>query len=183
MNVIYTNEVQQSLWESNSKVTSDSHHLSKMFPVIITVAYLSKISVSGQYLNANFDNLSKGIIYNKSTNSHFHENITYTTNKMEFPSNEVTNFSMTSLADKVEVINLNNDQLEFGKVLQKLEDLQKSVDEIKVDVKNGPTKDYISAEIHKAKTSGIKWMFSTNVTLATLTVAIIGLVISIILKK
>lgn len=165
MNVIYTNEVQQSLWESNSKGTSDSHHLSKMFPVIITVAYLSNISVSGQYLNANPDNVSKGIIYNKSTNSHFHENITYTANKMEFPSNEVTNFSMTSLANKVEVINLNNDQLEFGKVLQKLEDLQKSVDEIKVDVKNGPTKDYISAEIHKAKNSALTWMIGTGLVI------------------
>ncbi|TJY27393.1 hypothetical protein [Leuconostoc mesenteroides] len=98
-------------------------------------------------------------------------------------SKKIVRFDNSETIGKVEVIKLNNDSVEYGKLIQKLDDLQQSVSENKQDIrgdikeikndfddytKKAPTKDYISAEINKAKLKAIIWIVGLSVPLITL---------------
>lgn len=98
-------------------------------------------------------------------------------------SEKITNIDEILSSNKSEVITMDNYSVEFGKILQKLDGLQDSVDENKKDLKadikalkddfgeyqkNAPTKDFISSEIKGAKLSAIIWIITISVPVISL---------------
>lgn len=98
-------------------------------------------------------------------------------------SEKITNIDEILSSNKSEVITMDNYSVEFGKILQKLDGLQDSVDENKKDLKadikelkddfreyqkNAPTKDFISSEIKGAKLRAIIWIITISVPVITL---------------
>lgn len=98
-------------------------------------------------------------------------------------SEKINNIDEILSLNKSEVIVMDNESIEFGKILQKLDSLQSSVrenkDDLRADIKalkddfgeyrkNAPTKEFISSEIKGAKLSAISWIIAISVPLITL---------------
>lgn len=95
--------------------------------------------------------------------------------------------SFNSSKTDSEVITMN--EVDWGKMQQNIENLSKSVQEIKTDLEKLPTKDWVTNQIndniiknYKQTITNLKWFVGISVTLVGIFVTLVGIVVPVLVK-